>query len=81
MGKKMKSLASSLDEVDRTMYSTFCSTANSLSQLYTQAMNLHKLSFLSGECHGMHIKLHGELWEEKVEVARVGKQLSFGKKK
>ncbi|WMV57253.1 hypothetical protein MTR67_050638 [Solanum verrucosum] len=53
MGKKRKSLASSLDEVDRTMYSTFCSAANSLSQLYTQAMNQQKLSFLSGERHGM----------------------------
>lgn len=55
MGKKRKSLASSLDEVDRTMYSTFCSAANSLSQLYTQAMNQQKLSFLSGERHGMVI--------------------------
>ncbi|KAK6796801.1 hypothetical protein RDI58_004502 [Solanum bulbocastanum] len=54
MGKKRKSLASSLDEVDRTMYSTFCSAANSLSQLYTQAMNQQKLSFLSGERHGMY---------------------------
>lgn len=53
MGKKRKSLATSLDEVDRTMYSTFCSAANSLSQLYTQAMNQQKLSFLSGERHGM----------------------------
>ncbi|KAK4710357.1 hypothetical protein R3W88_004870 [Solanum pinnatisectum] len=55
MGKKRKSLASSL-EVDRTMYSTFCSAANSLSQLYTQAMNQQKLSFLSGERHGMVLK-------------------------
>ncbi|XP_059292775.1 uncharacterized protein LOC132603893 [Lycium barbarum] len=53
MGKKRKSVASRLDEVDRTMYSTFCSAANSLSQLYTQAMNQQKLSFLSGERHGM----------------------------
>ncbi|KAK4740169.1 hypothetical protein R3W88_003866 [Solanum pinnatisectum] len=56
MGKKRKSLASSLDEVDRTMYSTFCSAANSLSQLYTQAMNQQKLSFLSCERHGMVLK-------------------------
>ncbi|KAH0654066.1 hypothetical protein KY289_031744 [Solanum tuberosum] len=56
MGKKRKSLASSLDEVDRTMYLTFYSAANSLSQLYTQAMNQQKLSFLSDERHGMVLK-------------------------
>ncbi|KAH0741745.1 hypothetical protein KY290_034788 [Solanum tuberosum] len=56
MGKKRKSLASSLDEVDRTMYLTFCSAANSLSQLYTHAMNQHKFSFLSDERHGMVLK-------------------------
>ncbi|XP_028111345.1 uncharacterized protein LOC114309739 isoform X1 [Camellia sinensis] len=53
MGKKRKSVATSLDEVDRTMYSTFCSAANSLSQLYTQAMNQQKLSFQAGERHGL----------------------------
>ncbi|THG09308.1 hypothetical protein TEA_013434 [Camellia sinensis var. sinensis] len=53
MGKKRKSVATSLDEVDRTMYSTFCSAANSLSQLYTQAMNQQKLSFQTGERHGL----------------------------
>ncbi|XP_052189805.1 uncharacterized protein LOC127799637 [Diospyros lotus] len=53
MGKKRKSVATSLDEVDRTMYSTFCSAANSLSQLYTQAMNQQKLTFQAGERHGL----------------------------
>lgn len=53
MAKKRKSLATSLDEVDRTMYSTFCSAANSLSQLYSQALSHQKLSFLSGERHGL----------------------------
>ncbi|GMH00779.1 hypothetical protein Nepgr_002618 [Nepenthes gracilis] len=52
MGKKRKSIATSLDEVDRTMYAAFCSAANSLSQLYTQSMNHQKLSFQSGERHG-----------------------------
>ncbi|KAK9713859.1 hypothetical protein RND81_06G055300 [Saponaria officinalis] len=52
MGKKRKSIASNLDEVDRTMYATFCSAASSLSQLYTQAMNHQKLSFHAGERHG-----------------------------
>ncbi|KAH0643080.1 hypothetical protein KY285_033919 [Solanum tuberosum] len=67
----MKSLASSLDEVDRTMYSTFCSATNSLSQLYTRSMNQQKLSFLFGERHGMHIKLHGELWEEDLKKLKL----------
>ncbi|XP_055833952.1 uncharacterized protein LOC129902638 [Solanum dulcamara] len=53
MAKKRKSLASSIDEVDRTMYSTFCSAANSLSQLYSQALNHQKLSFQAGERHGL----------------------------
>lgn len=53
MGKKRKSVASSLDEVDRTMYSSFSSAANSLSQLYTQAMHQQKLTFQAGERHGL----------------------------
>ncbi|XAR62247.1 hypothetical protein NMG60_11016936 [Bertholletia excelsa] len=53
MAKKRKSVATSLDEVDRTVYSTFCSAANSLSQLYTQAMNQQKLTFQAGERHGL----------------------------
>ncbi|KAF5749236.1 hypothetical protein HS088_TW04G01200 [Tripterygium wilfordii] len=53
MGKKRKSIATSLDEVDRNMYASFCGAANSLSQLYTQAMNQQKLSFQAGERHGL----------------------------
>ncbi|OMO98642.1 hypothetical protein COLO4_13788 [Corchorus olitorius] len=53
MGKKRKSIATSLDEVDRTMYASFCSAANSLSQLYTQAMNQQKLSFQAGKRHSL----------------------------
>lgn len=53
MAKKRKSAATSLDEVDRTMYVSFCSAANSLSQLYTQAMNHQKLSFQAGERQGL----------------------------
>ncbi|XP_019174640.1 PREDICTED: uncharacterized protein LOC109170126 [Ipomoea nil] len=53
MAKKRKSLTMSLDEVDRTMYSSFCSAANSLSQLYTQSMNQQKLSFQAGEREGL----------------------------
>jgi len=53
MAKKRKSVESRLDEVDRTMYSTFCTTANSLSHLYTHAMNQQKLSFQAGERHAL----------------------------
>ncbi|CAO2823286.1 unnamed protein product [Amaranthus hypochondriacus] len=61
MAKKRKSAASNLDEVDRTMYTTFCSAATSLSQLYTQAMNQQKLSFQAGERHG-HVYLSSFLF-------------------
>lgn len=53
MAKKRKSDATRLDEVDRSMYTTFCSAANSLSQLYTQTMNHQRLSFQAGERHAL----------------------------
>ncbi|KAB1210425.1 hypothetical protein CJ030_MR6G025426 [Morella rubra] len=53
MAKKRKSDATRLDEVDRSMYTTFCSAANSLSQLYTQSMNNQRLSFQTGERHAL----------------------------
>ncbi|CAA6666252.1 unnamed protein product [Spirodela intermedia] len=53
MAKRKKSVATRLDEVDRTMYSTFCSAANSLSLLYTQAMNQQKVTFQAGERHAV----------------------------
>ncbi|KAL7596736.1 hypothetical protein Lser_V15G30910 [Lactuca serriola] len=70
MAKKRKSLATSLDEVDRTMYSTFCNAANSLSQLYSQAMSQQKLSFLSGERHGLE-KLYQWISKQYAEGLRV----------
>ncbi|KAK8566159.1 hypothetical protein V6N12_059694 [Hibiscus sabdariffa] len=42
-----------LDEMDRTIYNTFCGAANSLSQLYSQAMNLQRISFQAGERHAV----------------------------
>ncbi|XP_004288874.1 PREDICTED: uncharacterized protein LOC101298370 [Fragaria vesca subsp. vesca] len=53
MGKKRKPITTSLDEVDRSMYASFCSAANSLSQLYTQGMNNQKFSFQAGERHAL----------------------------
>lgn len=48
-----------MDEVERSMYSSFCSAANSLSQIYTQAMNQQKVSFQAGERHSLvrHLSL------------------------
>jgi hypothetical protein len=52
MARKRKTdAAPRLDEADRTLYSTFCGAANSLSQLYSQAMSQQKLSFQAGERH------------------------------
>ncbi|XP_050212563.1 uncharacterized protein LOC126664287 [Mercurialis annua] len=70
MGKKRKSTATSLDEVDRTMYASFCSAANSLSQLYTQSMNHQKLSFQAGERHGLE-KLYQWIWRQQEGGSRV----------
>ncbi|KAF6146381.1 hypothetical protein GIB67_020475 [Kingdonia uniflora] len=69
MAKKRKSVATRLDEVDRTMYSTFCSAANSLSQLYSQAMNQQKLSFQSGERHAME-KIYEWILRQQNEGSR-----------
>ncbi|KAL3513949.1 hypothetical protein ACH5RR_026666 [Cinchona calisaya] len=70
MAKKRKSVATSLDEVDRSMYSTFCTAANSLSQLYTQAMNHQKLSFQAGERHGLE-KLYQWILRQQEGGSRV----------
>ncbi|KAG6607634.1 uncharacterized protein LOC111433447 [Cucurbita moschata] len=70
MAKKRKSIATSLDEVDRTMYASFCSAANSLSQLYTQAMNHQKLSFQAGERHAME-KLYQWMFRQQEGGSRV----------
>ncbi|XP_019462583.1 PREDICTED: uncharacterized protein LOC109361545 [Lupinus angustifolius] len=70
MGKKRKSVATRLDEVDRTMYSTFCSTANSLSHLYTHAMTQQKLSFQAGERHALE-KMYQWILRQQQEGSRV----------
>ncbi|KAK7270414.1 hypothetical protein RIF29_23527 [Crotalaria pallida] len=70
MAKKRKSIATSLDEVDRTMYTSFCTAANSLSQLYTHAMNHQKLSFQAGERHGLE-KLYQWIWRQQEGGSRV----------
>ncbi|XP_074563954.1 uncharacterized protein LOC141820526 [Curcuma longa] len=70
MSRKRKTEATRLDEVDRTMYSTFCSAANSLSQLYTQAMNQQKVSFQAGERHALE-KLYQWMMRKHEEESRI----------
>ncbi|TKY51450.1 hypothetical protein E2542_SST22965 [Spatholobus suberectus] len=70
MGKKRKSIATSLDEVDRSMYASFCSAANSLSHLYTLSMNHQKLSFQAGERHSLE-KLYQWIWRQQESGSRV----------
>uniref|UniRef100_A0A6V7QQ76 Holocarboxylase synthetase n=1 Tax=Ananas comosus var. bracteatus TaxID=296719 RepID=A0A6V7QQ76_ANACO len=70
MAKKRKSDAAHLDEVDRTMHSTFCSAANSLSQIFTHAMAQQKLAFQAGERHSME-KLYQWILRHHEEGSRV----------
>ncbi|XP_022143649.1 uncharacterized protein LOC111013511 [Momordica charantia] len=70
MAKKRKSIATSLDEVDRTMYASFSTAANSLSQLYTQSMNHQKFSFQAGERHAME-KLYQWMFRQQEGGSRV----------
>ncbi|XP_042389370.1 uncharacterized protein LOC121981089 [Zingiber officinale] len=70
MSRKRKSDASGLDEADRTLYSTFCGAANSLSQLYTQAMNQQKVSFQAGERHALD-KLYQWVMRKHEEGSRI----------
>lgn len=59
-----------LDEADRTLYSTFCGAANSLSQLYAQAMAQQKLNFHAGERHALE-KLYQWILRKHDEEARL----------
>ncbi|XP_044485994.1 uncharacterized protein LOC123211369 [Mangifera indica] len=70
MAKKRKSDVTRLDEVDRAMYTTFCSAANSLSQLYSQAMNHQRLSFQGGERHALE-KLYQRILRQQEEGSQV----------
>ncbi|URE43118.1 holocarboxylase synthetase [Musa troglodytarum] len=55
MAKKRKpeAVTRRLDEVDRTVYSTFRCGANSLSQIYTQAVAQRKVAFQAGERYAL----------------------------
>ncbi|KAL6576061.1 hypothetical protein OROHE_000532 [Orobanche hederae] len=70
MAKKRKSDATRLDEVDPGMYTSFCSAANNLSQLYSQAMHQQRLSFQAGERHAME-KLYSWILRQQEDGVRV----------
>ncbi|PIA59940.1 hypothetical protein AQUCO_00400662v1 [Aquilegia coerulea] len=72
MGKKRKSETSTaLNEIDRSIYSSFSSAASSLSQLYSQSVNQHKLAFQAGERHALE-----KLYEWMMTKEREGAGLS-----
>ncbi|CAA0806428.1 Uncharacterised conserved protein UCP009193 [Striga hermonthica] len=70
MAKKRKSDATRLEEVDRGMYTAFCSAANNLSQLYSQAMHQQRLSFQAGERHAME-KLYSWILRHQEDGVRL----------
>ncbi|CAI5472520.1 unnamed protein product, partial [Closterium sp. Yama58-4] len=53
MPKKRKSETPGLEDGDKTLFSSFCAAANSLSQLYSQAQNQQRVAFQSGERHAL----------------------------
>lgn len=53
MAKKRKSENAALNEVEKTLYNSFSTAANSISQLYTHAQNQQKIAFQAGERHGV----------------------------
>lgn len=71
MAKKRKADNTGLDEVEKTMYNTFCSAANSLSQLYTQAQNQQKLAFQAGERNGLE-----KLYQRVLRAQESGSRLT-----
>ncbi|KAJ0959916.1 hypothetical protein J5N97_000317 [Dioscorea zingiberensis] len=70
MAKKRKSEANRMEEADRTMYSAFCGVANSLSHLYSLAVNQHKLAFHAGERHALE-KLYQWIVRQHEEGSRL----------
>lgn len=65
MPKKRKAEANGLDEMDRQLYGTFRTAANSISALYTSSLSLQKRAFNAGARHATERLLawalsHGE---------------------
>ncbi|KAL6610669.1 hypothetical protein ACP70R_040638 [Stipagrostis hirtigluma subsp. patula] len=68
--KRKTEAAPRLDEADCTLYSTFCGAANSLSQLYSQAIAQQKQSFHAGELHALE-KLYQWILKSYEEESRL----------
>ncbi|KAH7365843.1 hypothetical protein KP509_18G048900 [Ceratopteris richardii] len=51
--KKRRVDSRALEEVERTLHSSFCSAANTISQLYTHAQNQNKIAFHAGQRHSL----------------------------
>ncbi|CAM6041792.1 unnamed protein product [Sphagnum compactum] len=73
MVKKRKSEYSGLDEVEKTLHTSFCTAANSISHLYTQAQHQQKHAFQAGERHAVE-KLYFWLLREH----QAGSNISVG---
>ena len=65
MPKKRKAEANGLDEMDRELYGTFRTAANSISALYTSSLSLQKRAFNGGARHATERLLDWALahWE------------------
>eukprot|EP00250_Pteridium_aquilinum_P001427 c11623_g1_i1 orf=87-473(+) len=51
--KKRRSEGGGLEDVERSLHTSFCAAANSISHLYTQAQNQHKIAFQAGQKHAL----------------------------
>eukprot|EP00249_Psilotum_nudum_P016475 c25842_g3_i1 orf=624-1037(-) len=47
--KKRRSESSGLEDVERSLHTSFCAAANSISQLYTQSQHQHRIAFQAGQ--------------------------------
>ena len=56
MPKKRKAEANGLDEMDRELYGTFRTAANSISALYTSSLSLQKRAFNAGARHATTVE-------------------------
>eukprot|EP00850_Spirogloea_muscicola_P009479 SM000053S17436 [mRNA] locus=s53:289053:290080:- [translate_table: standard] len=76
MAKKRKSEAARLDEAERTLYSSFCAAANSVSQLYTQAQAQQRVAFQAGQRSALE-RVHQWALREQPGTAHVAREHLF----
>ncbi|KAI5055819.1 hypothetical protein GOP47_0029340 [Adiantum capillus-veneris] len=51
--KKRRSEGGGMEDVERSLHTSFCTAANSISHLYTQAQNQQKVAFQAGQRHSL----------------------------